>query len=311
MKAMIKSCASVLVSLGAGLTLSTAKEVERFDGPPVTTALSWAIADLHSNKILWSKDAETPRKAASTTKIMAACVVLKLADKNPSILEEWIEVSELAAKTGGSSADLNAGEKVQVQDALFALMLPSGNDMGNAIAEHFAPRLDPPDEDTPERVSREVYATRANFIAEMNREAKQLGLEQTQYFIPYGDGGGSDSRTTTVADLIKLTHHALQNPIFRRIVATAEYQANVLDPEGTPREAIWMNTNQLLGYENYRGVKTGTTRTAGSCLVSYGVHQDRHLIMVILGARGNQGRYTDTRNLFRWAIQTLSQSKDQ
>lgn len=308
---MIKFYASVLVTLAASLTLSAATEVERFDGPPVTTALSWAIADLRSNKILWSKDAETPRKAASTTKIMAASVILKLADKNPAILEEWIEVSELAANTSGSGAKLKAGEKIQVRDALFGLMLPSGNDAGNALAEHFASRLDPPDEHTPERVSREVYATRANFIAEMNREAKQIGLEQTQYFIPYGDGGGSSARTTTVADLVKLTHHALQNPMFRKIVATAEYTGKIVDPEGAEREATWKNSNQLLGYENYRGVKTGTTRSAGSCLVTYGVHQEQHLIVVVLGARGNEGRYTDTRNLFRWAIQTLTHSSEQ
>ena len=78
---------------------------------------------------------------ASLTKIMTCHLVLELAKKNPEILDETITVSERAAAVIGTSANLIAGDRLKVQDSLYALMLPSGNDAAVAIAEHFSARL--------------------------------------------------------------------------------------------------------------------------------------------------------------------------
>jgi D-alanyl-D-alanine carboxypeptidase (penicillin-binding protein 5/6) len=64
---------------------------------------------------------------------------------------------------------------------------------------------------------------------------------------------------------------------------------------------VWKNTNRLLPIEGYDGVKTGTTSSAGACLVSCGKRGDDALLVVVLGSTSPEGRYVDTRNLFRWA----------
>ena len=75
----------------------------------------------------------------------------------------------------------------------------------------------------------------------------------------------------------------------------------LVDASGQSRNVIWANTNKLLEFEGYDGVKTGTTNGAGACLVASGKLGDDRLIVVILGAPSSDARYADARNLFRWA----------
>ena len=72
-------------------------------------------------------------------------------------------------------------------------------------------------------------------------------------------------------------------------------------PNGSKRNVVWTNTNRLLDTEGYDGVKTGTTRAAGECLVASGRRNGDHLIVVVLGASSTEARYADARNLFRYA----------
>lgn len=277
------------------------KPAEDLAAPPVVTAKSWLIADLDSGRELAAHLPDEPRKAASTTKIMCAFVVLEQAQKHPGVLDEWVMISKLAAGTDGSTAELKEGEQVRVRDGLFALMLPSGNDMGNAFAEHFHPRLAAPGDETPASAKTEASATRRNFVAEMNRTARRLGLKATTYRIAYGDGGEATDFTTTARDLVTLTLAARQNALFREVVACMEHRAEIRLPGGGEREALWKNTNELLQLANYDGVKTGMTTSAGRCLVATGSHAGRGLIVVTLGSTSDEARFADSRNLFRWA----------
>ncbi|MCB1233066.1 MAG: aspartate/glutamate racemase family protein, partial [Verrucomicrobiae bacterium] len=280
-----------------------AGEPEDLDGPPLVTAEAWAIADGETGELLWEHRAHQPRKTASITKTMAALVVLSLTEKDPAVLDEVITFSEAADKTRGSTSSVKAGEKVTVREGLYGLLLPSGNDMGNAFAEHFSPRLDPPTEamlaaglDNP------VQAKRANFIAEMNRHARKFGMEDTFYRIAYGDGGTPAQMTSTAADLCRLGFHAMSNPQLREIVGTQRHVGKVTKADGSIREQPWENTNELLSLDRgYDGIKTGSTASAGRCLLVSGQRDDRRLIVAVLGSDSSQARNADARNLFRWA----------
>lgn len=262
--------------------------------PAGLTARAWAIADGKTGQLLWGKSEDTPAKAASTTKIMCAWVVVQLAEKDPAVLEEVVTFSQFAAATSGSSSKLREGEQVTVRECLYGLMLPSGNDAGNALAEHFNDRLEPPPTAAPQ-------TPRSNFIAEMNRQAKSLGLTQTIYRSSYGDGGTADDRTTTPRDLLKLSWQAMQHPLFRQYVGTQQHTTEVVTPSGEHRSVRWTNTNQLLQIDGFDGIKTGTTRQAGACLVSSGHRGEDHLLVVVLGSQASADRFSDSQMLFEWA----------
>lgn len=260
------------------------------DGPPLVTSAAWAIADGETGEVLWGYNDSTVREPASITKIMTAHLVTKLAEQDPAVLDETITFSKAADETSGSTSAVKERERLSVKHALYGLMLPSGNDMSVALAEHFGPRLVDKDEDK---------SALEKFVEAMNAEADRLGMSKTEYRNPHGLP--HEEHVTTAADMVKLAHAVMQNDLMREVVSTARYGATLDSVDGYTRNVVWRNSNRLLGIEGFDGIKTGTTGAAGACLVSTGVRNGRRLIMVTLGATSGDARYTDSRNLYRWA----------
>ena len=259
-------------------------------GPPFTLSPAWAVLDGKTGAIVAGKAESASREPASTTKIMTALVVLRLASADPKVMDEVVRFSERADRTPGSTSGLHAGEGLPVRELLYGLLLPSGNDAAEAFAEHFGPRLN-------------AGATPAEpwsgFIAEMNRVAAGLGLKETHFANPHGLP--DPTHRTSARDLARLAQAALRDPTFAAVVATPQRGASPVDAAGRGRDVAWKNTNNLLPIAGYDGVKTGTTNGAGACLVASGHRGDDRLIVVILGAPTSEARYVDARNLFRWA----------
>lgn len=264
------------------------QKAERLAGPPLVTAKGWAIVEGETGKFLWGDHEHEPLVMASTTKIMTAWLALDLVRKQPDILEQKVTISEAAAKTGGSSAKIQAGDRFVMRDLLYGLLLPSGNDAAAAIAEHCGAAYR--QEGDPESAG-EV------FVAQMNRQAEAWKLARTKYFDPHGLGKNHASP----ANLAQIAWQAMQNETFRKIVRTRRYGGTALDAKDEKRSIVWTSTNRLLEIEGYDGIKTGTTTAAGNCLVSQGRRGKDSLIIVVLGSTSTDGRYVDSRNLYHWA----------
>lgn len=263
------------------------------DGPPYVTAKGWVVVDGTTGTVLAGGDEAKPLEMASTTKLMTALVVGRLARRDARVLDEIVRFSERADKTLGSTAGVRAGEELPVRELLYGLLLPSGNDAATAFAEHFGARLAPPEGHSG---ASDSYS---RFVAEMNRVAVELGLKETHFANPHGLSAAGHH--ASARDLAKLAMAVLSDPTCAAIVNTARHGHRLTTPEGTTRNVVWRNTNRLLGIEGYDGVKTGTTTAAGACLVASGRRGDRHVIVVVLGSASSDARYVDTRNLFRWA----------
>jgi serine-type D-Ala-D-Ala carboxypeptidase (penicillin-binding protein 5/6) len=291
------------LSSGEILSLAIADNIplphlQRFEEMPALSARSWAVADAKTGKILFSHELEAPRKIASVTKTMAAYVVVQLIEEDPSILRESVTFSAAAVSARGSSTGLAAGESLPMLDALYSLMLPSGNDAGNALAEHFHDRLARPG------TASASGSRRSNFVAEMNRQARKLGMTDSIFRIPFGDGGTADDHTSTARDLLLLGRATMEMPLLRQIVGTQTYTALVQDEDGNSAPRTWTNTNRFLGIvEGFDGIKTGTTTSAGACLLSSFRQEDRHYIFIILGSSSSNRRYLDTLSLLGWTLQ--------
>lgn len=117
--------------------------LESLDGPPHVSCNAWIVTHAKDGRLLGSHQADQRLHFASTTKIMTAWLVVRLAEKQPEILDELLTMSVRADETIGSTSDIRAGEQLPVREALYGLMLPSGNDMSVALAEHFGARLAP------------------------------------------------------------------------------------------------------------------------------------------------------------------------
>lgn len=271
---------------------------DSLEGPPFVTAKAWAIIDGKTGEFLAGGNEDEKRAPASTTKIMTAYLVTSLAEKNPKVLEEIVTFSKRADDTSGSSSEVKEGEMLPVGELLYGLMLPSGNDASVALAEHFGERTADKAKDGGDKSK--AYDS---FVAAMNRKAEELGMKSTHFNNTHGLP--SEGHVTTARDLAKLAFAAYKQLGFRTLVSTPQHGYTVDSATGYKRNIEWHNTNQLLRIEGYDGIKTGTTNAAGSCLVSTAERDGHRLIIVVLGSTSSDARYTDSRNLYRWAWRDL------
>ena len=268
-------------------------EIEPADSPggmPNLSSKAWLVADALTGKPLAGHRQNDPLDFASTTKMMTALLVGRELEKDPTLLEASISFSKRADSTPGSSTTIRAGESISLRDALYGLMLPSGNDMSVALAEWYGTR---------KLSENRTMDPLTYFVDCMNEEAKRIGMHATSFRNPHGIT--HPEHKSTCEDLVVLSRELMLIPRLRDIVATRRHSSLVKGPEGYQRRVVWNNTNRLLDRHGYIGIKTGTTDAAGECLVSMSDHHGKTTIVVVLGASGSDARYADSRNLHRWA----------
>ena len=274
--------------------------------PPSVTCKAWVIADNTSGEAIYEFNSHTALETASTTKIMTALVVLNYVAKHPDQLSEKIEFSERADNTVGSTAGIRAGEQITVREALYGLLLPSGNDASVALAEEFGSRIANGKPASSNQA--ELAESYDQFINAMNTTASELGLRETHYTNP--NGLPNEEHVSSAADLAKITVAAMRHALFRDISSSRQFGCVATSKQGYRRNILWKNTNRLLAIEGFSGVKTGTTNAAGACLVALGERDGDQLLSVVLGSTSGDARFVDTENLLRWAWRQRVKTKD-
>ncbi|QDT13861.1 peptidoglycan-binding protein [Planctomycetes bacterium K23_9] len=272
---------------------------DSLDGPPFVTCKAWAIGDGETGQLRSGENETVGLPMASTTKIMTAYLVLRLAEQDSQIVDEKIAFSRKADLTRGSTSGVREGESLSVDELMYGLMLPSGNDASVALAEHFGERV----LEMCGGTSQQDSAYR-QFVRAMNRMADQLGMDATEFQNTHGLS--KENHVSSASDLLKLAAAAMKVKRFRDVVSTRQRGCTLKTADGDRRNVLWKNTNRLLGTAGYVGVKTGTTSDAGSCLVSMVRRDGQSRIVVVLGATSSDARYVDTRNLFRWEWQAIA-----
>lgn len=246
--------------------------------PPRVQTASVALVDLDRRRVLWERRAGQRRPIASLTKIMTVLIALESAD-----LDEVVTVSERATSESGSELGLVPGERIPVEDLLYALLLQSSNDGAIALAEHLGGSVE-------------------RFVRRMNRRAGELGLRDTEFRSPHGL---DDQGYSTARDLSELTAEAFTHPAFVRIART---KLRVIPAPAGPPRRIQSRNAMLWLYRGSVGVKTGFTSVAGFCLVAAAERGGRRLAAVVLGAP--QAAFSDAaavldHGFFTWRIRTL------
>ena len=252
---------------------------------PTLSAKEAELYDVTTGQPLLTLNSDTSMPMASTTKIMTAVVALTYGKLNQTIT---VGADAYNIEFDGTSiAGLRLGEKLTLQELLYCLMLPSGDDAAIAIADG-------------------VAGSQSHFVALMNLEAALLGLSHTHYANPHGlDQTG---HYTSASDLVKLTAYAMESPTFARVVETP---SKTLPATATHHTFHLLNTNELLptqpfAYSGAIGVKTGYTGGAGYCLVFMVKRPAGTLIGVVLGEPTYNGRFTDATKLLNWGYSVLS-----
>jgi len=228
---------------------------------PDVSAASAVLADLDSGQVLFTKNPDVKRAIASLTKIMTAMLVRERGDPADVVTVTPEAVIRSDDRLGTSALGLQAGERISVEDLLYALLLQSANDAAVALADH-------------------VAGSQGRFVELMNARGRRLGMRLTRFRSP---NGLDDRGYSTARDLVTLSRAAMKTPGFASIVGTRF--RSIPAPAGPDRRV--QNRNALLWlYPGATGVKTGFTFRAGYSVVATAERDGRRLVAVVLGASG-------------------------
>lgn len=235
----------------------------------------------------YGREADSPIKIASTTKVMTALIALDHCD--PS---EVLTVDHAAATVGESCVGLKEGDTLTLEQALTGLMVMSGNDVATAIATHTGRKIDP--------ASPDPYGV---FIKAMNDRAAQLGCTDTLFENPHGLDFGAwvGNLHSTARDVALIWAEAWQSDTFRSFACSGATEMHVTSADGTSRTLPLTVRNKILGRDGNLGGKTGSTYEAGECFVcTFSREPEGEVYIALFGSKGDEGRFNDTLTLANW-----------
>jgi D-alanyl-D-alanine carboxypeptidase (penicillin-binding protein 5/6) len=240
-------------------------------------AESAAVFSIDDQEITYAQNIYEKRYPASTTKILTAYLALKYGDLNDTITVSEDAINSLPS--GSSTCGLQIGDQITLDQLLYGLMLRSGNDAANVIAEY-------------------ISGSSEAFAELMNQEAISMGATHSHFVNPHGFH--DEEHYTTAYDLYLIFNTAITDERFVNYISTKSYQASYLNASGEAVDVLWQNTNGYLkgSYEAPENVvvvggKTGTTNAAGSCLVLYSLNQDQKpVISIVLKSDSSDHLYT-------------------
>lgn len=271
--------------------------------PPEFHGKNAILVDANYNEVLYEVGGYDKVYPASITKVMTALLTLEAIEAGQITAQTQVTASATATTIpeGSSTANIQAGEVLTVEQLLYCLLLPSANEASQILAETVAGDID-------------------TFVGMMNDKAKELGCENTHFANPHGFH--DPDHYTTPYDITLFMKAAMEYDLFQDIVTSPNY---TIPATNLSEERIVRNTNALTSNWKYTGYlytpgtggKTGSTDEAGKCLVETAKKGDSYFISVVMGepetitlADGTEkiAEFYDTIQLLDWGFENFQRT---
>ncbi|HEY2615651.1 MAG TPA: D-alanyl-D-alanine carboxypeptidase family protein [Chthoniobacterales bacterium] len=239
---------------------------------PSTRAASVMVIDARTGEIIYEKNADAPRAAASTQKLLTALIVAER-----GFLDRPVTVDQVDTFAEPVKLNIKPGETYQRIDLLRALLVKSPNDVARCLA-------------------RDAAGSVEAFSELMNQKARELGATHSHFINP--NGLPMPGQYSSARDLSIIAKAAYANSTIRSIVCLPRLVFRYAN--GRTRELE--NTNKVLKRLPFcNGMKTGYTEAAGHCLIASGARPGRDIIVVVLGD-SKSGVWQDASALLSWGL---------
>lgn len=237
----------------------------KVDGDMNLDARSVILIEQKTGKVLYENNADEKLPPASVTKIMTILLVMEAIDNGSVNLTDRVSVSENAASMGGSQVYLEVGETMSVDEMLKCVVVASANDAAVALAEH-------------------ISGSEEEFVSEMNKRAKDLGMLNTNFENTNGLDDTTENHYTTARDIAIMSRELLNHEkIF-------DYTTIWMDSVRNGAFTL-TNTNRLIRfYKGANGLKTGSTSKAKFCLSASAKRNEMQLIAVVMASSTRDSR---------------------
>lgn len=241
--------------------------------PPAVFAESAIVVDINQGRILYAKNIDQKRAVASTQKIITALCVLDAGN-----LKKKVHIVASDSHCEPTKLGIKAGEVYTRKQLLEVLMVKSANDVARALA-------------------RDVAGSQAAFCKKMNQKCAQLGMRYSHFKNPHGlteAGQYSTARDIAIAAIA-----AYRSRTIREMIRMEEITFRF----NSGRTQTLSNTNKVLKTLPYcNGMKTGTTRASGRCLVATGSLRGRDMVTIVLKSNSKHV-WEDSMKLMRWSLE--------
>ena len=240
----------------------------------------YIVLDAETGEIFAQRDAHERAAPASLTKVFTAIETIESAPPEATIVTAEADlVSEFASQVG-----FDPGESFAVEELLYGMMLPSGNDAARALARGLGAEEGDTDEEALQR-----------FLDRINQRVRNMGLENTHLLNP--DGWGVPGHYSSAYDLAVFTMYAIKYPRFVRAFSTQTYETD----DG---QWVFQNNNRMLRmYDGIIGGKTGYDDDAGWCLINVAQRDGNTMIAVTMDGIWPDDWYDDNRVLLDYAFE--------
>lgn len=277
MKMHVRILAAMLCAMLWFPTAGAAAPLEE-EQPIPLTAPSAILAETATGTVIFEKNSDQRREAASITKLMTALLVLEALDRGECALSDMVTVSPNAAAMKGSQALLDANAQYSLEDLLRTTIMASANDSAVALAEH-------------------LCGTEANFVERMNERAAELDMNNTCYV--NATGYPQEGQYTTARDVMLLSCEMAKHPSYHKYASV--WVDSLMHPGG--RVTDLTNTNRLVRfYKGTDGFKTGSTDAAKYCISATREQNGMRLVAVVLGAPTGQTRFDEARSMLEYGF---------
>ena len=270
----------VVIALSLFSNLKMEQVFAEVNGPEVN-GQAYCVMDADTGEVIISKNMDARMYPASITKIMTALIAFEQC-KN---LDDEITFSETALDISSISSTLHpaakVGETMSFMDVMYGLMLSSGNECANALAEY-------------------TYGDIGIFVEKMNERAQQIGAVNTHFTNPHGRH--DENHYTTAKDMDLIFREALKNKDFVKVASTPTYNI----PETNKEDSRYCEAGHrmVLGTIPCEGIiagKSGRTREAGRTLMTAVERNGRTLVIALLKTNDNN-LYGDTQVLIDYGF---------
>ncbi len=264
----------LVLSLGLVTAQLTQAAAPPIPPPPTVEANSYLLEDFDSGKIIVDHNMDERVEPASLTKLMTAYIVYAELKDSRIKLDDKVNISKKAWRTGGSKMFIEVNSKVSVENLLKGMIIQSGNDASIALAEYAAGSEDA-------------------FASLMNQYAERLGMLHTHFV--NATGLPDPNHYTTAHDLGTLARALIRDyPSHYAWYSQHKFRYNGIEQ---------YNRNKLLWRDpSVDGLKTGHTQSAGYCLVASAKQGEMRLISVVLGTKSEDARANESRKLLNYGF---------
>lgn len=280
-KRKLKSCIAIflfcLLAFSEGIVCLAAESSK-----PQLLSESYVLIEASTGTILHEKDMHKVLPPASITKIMTLLLIYEALEEGTITKETVVTTTDHAASMGGSQVYLEQGEQQTVETLIKCICISSANDACVAMAEHLS-------------------GTEEAFVDEMNKKAKELGMNDTHFVNCCGLD--VDGHVSSAYDIALMSRELMSRFPDIMTYTTTRIDSMTHTTKNGSTEFGLTNTNKLLSsYEGITGLKTGSTSKARYCLSATATRNDISMIAVVLSAPDTKTRFKEAATLLNYGF---------